>query len=952
MGFGAVPEVVSQGRGSHASFPPSEVDEGRGGDLVASFESMPLAIDAALTDLPVQTNQWWTRLLIEPFGPTIWPYPLAARPERDGLRVFFPKELNDIGTDMHLGPGIALRAESTVAVETKSRADIVLADFETDAYPSGWTVSGAAFGLKPATGILPTQGPVEGFFGKGFVNSYHGGDASTGVLASPPFVIERRRIDFLLGGGSHPGLTGARLLVDGSPVRTATARLHQEKPKPVVWEVGELVGQTARLEIFDQATGGWGHVIADHFLQTDRESPLGEGGTSSLRFEKSHVLRHGDWSLTLRMTAADPAAGGVDFTLGRGMPFYWAEFRDADAVVEPLASAVFQDGQEAPAAFPIRDERWIVAFPDRKFAVHMPPGAVAELEQARVRIRFAAGGPRIVSVTPLAQGSRAVDFASAALHPPRNTRLSWTYEPAQARVRTVWDITLDDPAACMVQGWLPHHWRAGGSSALDLTGPEYLTPRGRLRTASGNHFEWEFPFEGFSPVQPAPTDGGFDPARMESYLTNFASHCAVPPDTYWGGKQLVRIGVALQAAREMKLADSASKLEKVLRGSLADWFSYTPGEKQHYFAYYPHWKALVGFRDSYGSDRFNDHHFHYGYFTVASALLGLRDPSFLGDYGAMATLVAKQYANWERTDARFPFFRTFDIWEGHSHAAGTSGPNGNNQESSSEAMQSWVGLVLLGSALNNDAMRDAGAMGYAMERAATMEYWFNYPAWKSGESNWSPNYKHDTVGILWSAGQVFGTFFSGDPAWIYGIQWLPTHPAMDYLSHDPAFFGHLYQCMWREREGWLQSENDRLRTERESRGETFQAAPNTIEAIEPPLANYLLGFQAGFDPQAASATLDKLWKAKSPITDDVAGAPFSYLSAHSALSLGPREWDWRSDSPLVAVHFNPTTRTRTFLAVNFAPTPKEIKIHRAGGESVTLTVPASGFQSLRVPAEK
>jgi len=40
------------------------------------------------------------------------------------------------------------------------------------------------------------------------------------------------------------------------------------------------------------------------------------------------------------------------------------------------------------------------------------------------------------------------------------------------------------------------------------------------------------------------------------------------------------------------------------------------------------------------------------------------------------------------------------------------------------------------------------------------------------------------------------------------------------------------------------------------------------------------------------------------------------------------------------------------LAVNFAPTPKAIKIHRAGGESLTLTVPASGFQSLRVPAEK
>jgi len=115
-------------------------------------------------------------------------------------------------------------------------------------------------------------------------------------------------------------------------------------------------------------------------------------------------------------------------------------------------------------------------------------------------------------------------------------------------------------------------------------------------------------------------------------------------------------------------------------------------------ARYPNWPALVGFDSSYGSEQFNDHHFHYGYFTFASALLGMYDPTFLNttNYGAIAKLVAKEYANWDRTDQNFPFLRTFDIWAGHSDAGGFSSPGGNNQESSSEAMQSWGGLFLLG----------------------------------------------------------------------------------------------------------------------------------------------------------------------------------------------------------------------------------------------------------------
>jgi endoglucanase Acf2 len=70
------------------------------------------------------------------------------------------------------------------------------------------------------------------------------------------------------------------------------------------------------------------------------------------------------------------------------------------------------------------------------------------------------------------------------------------------------------------------------------------------------------------------------------------------------------------------------------------------------------------------------------------------DSEFLSTYGEMLKLVTKQYANWERNDTFLPYLRTFDPWIGHSYAGGTSSGGGNNQESTSEAMQSWVGMFL------------------------------------------------------------------------------------------------------------------------------------------------------------------------------------------------------------------------------------------------------------------
>ena len=154
--------------------------------------------------------------------------------------------------------------------------EILIADFEGPDY-AAWKSTGQAFGPAPARGTLPGQMHVDGFRGQGLVNSYFQGDGTTGTLTSPEFVIERKYIAFLIGGGKDPEKLALRLLVDGQPVRSATGPNDRpggsELLAPDSWDVSELLGKSAVIQIVDQATGGWGHINVDHLVQTDRKPP-------------------------------------------------------------------------------------------------------------------------------------------------------------------------------------------------------------------------------------------------------------------------------------------------------------------------------------------------------------------------------------------------------------------------------------------------------------------------------------------------------------------------------------------------------------------------------------------------------------------------------------------------------------------------------------------------------
>ncbi len=215
--------------------------------------------------------------------------------------------------------------------------NLLIADFESADY-GAWRATGEAFGKGPARGTLPGQMKVDGFVGRGLVNSFNGGDKSTGTLTSPPFRIERPYISFLIGGGGFANETCVNLLVDGKTVRTVTGPNTEsggsEHLQPAGWNVSELLGRDGVIEIVDRRTGGWGHINVDQIVQTDRKPPVEQRNvTREIAIQKPYLhfpVKNGGKHRKVEVLRGGNVERFFDIELADGDPDWWA-FLDVSA---------------------------------------------------------------------------------------------------------------------------------------------------------------------------------------------------------------------------------------------------------------------------------------------------------------------------------------------------------------------------------------------------------------------------------------------------------------------------------------------------------------------------------------------------------------------------------------------------------------------------------------------
>lgn len=615
-----------------------------------------------------------------------------------------------------------------------------------------------------------------------------------------------------------------------------------------------------------------------------------------------------DWGLRMQLADGDKR---MNVTMAQGVPFTWVEADGLDLLLN-------LGGGAADLSV---DGRIIVTNGSDTYGIYAPEGtAFADNGDGDLRVEFADGKAHYLSIAVLPAADAADFYARYASVVPRNTTVDWRYDERSGMMTSTWSIVtenLDGGAERNVlQGFLPHHYK-NSVTDIDFIDYTYATPRGKMRMAAGHRFSTAYKFSGVLPWFAAPKEmpdlgNPYNRERMRQMIADYAQKGAFGADTYWGGKGLTQMALYMTFAREMGEEALFEQCRSRLREALEDWLTYTPGEKSRFFARYDRWGALVGYDTSYDSDTFNDHHFHYGYFTYAGALLALVDDDFRARYGDMLRLVVKDYANWDRSDKRFPWLRTFTPWSGHSYAGGLGNTgNGNGQESTSESMQGWGGVYLLGVALGDKAMRDAGIFGWVTESKGVAEYWFD----RDKENIDRTLYAKPYCSNLTAAGIGWWTWFSGDPVWMHSIQWMPVSPCLDYLSEDLKFAKWDYEQMWAAKEigGWVVNPSE---------GESTLSK-------EPGLGNVVLSYLQRFDPDQAARVMDEMWDANALVARQTDTNGISYFITHSHRTYGDRDFAVNADIPTSSAYCNADGRY-TYVVYNADAAERVVTFSRTG----------------------
>jgi hypothetical protein len=137
-----------------------------------------------------------------------------------------------------------------------------LFDFEQLSW-DGWRKTGNAWGNGPAQTSVPGQPIVNGTTGQRFATSAHDGDAGTGRLTTPPFLLDGAKLTVRLAGGTDETKLRVELWVDKTIIATAGV------PEPGGETLHEIAlaipadqkGKEATLVFVDDATTG--HITVD-----------------------------------------------------------------------------------------------------------------------------------------------------------------------------------------------------------------------------------------------------------------------------------------------------------------------------------------------------------------------------------------------------------------------------------------------------------------------------------------------------------------------------------------------------------------------------------------------------------------------------------------------------------------------------------------------------------------
>jgi endo-1,3(4)-beta-glucanase len=182
----------------------------------------------------------------------------------------------------------------------------------------------------------------------------------------------------------------------------------------------------------------------------------------------------------------------------------------------------------------------------------------------------------------------------------------------------------------------------------------------------------------------------------------------------------------------------------------------------------------------FGNALYNDHHYHYGYWVYAAAVLNYLHPTWsrIGELNAMTTLLLRDVATPNSADKYFPKFRSFDWYRGHSYSHGlTMFADGKDEESTSEDINFVYAMSLYGMATGHVRMQAIGNLMTKLTARAIQTYFLMASTSNIHPPSFRP---HMVPGILFDNKADYATWFCASEECIHGIQMLPVSPVTEY----------------------------------------------------------------------------------------------------------------------------------------------------------------------------
>lgn len=259
---------------------------------------------------------------------------------------------------------------------------------------------------------------------------------------------------------------------------------------------------------------------------------------------------------------------------------------------------------------------------------------------------------------------------------------------------------------------------------------------------------------------------------------------------YFSGKVMDKFAQIVFVAKYILQDDELARMG--LTNLKAAFSVFAENQQQSALVYDLTWRGLVskagmGHGDpmvDFGSAYYNDHHFHYGYFIHAAAVIGKLDRdlgsgTWVDDNKEFVNSLVRDVANPSGADKYFPMWRAFDWYAGHSWAKGLFvSYDGKDEESSSEDVHFAYSMKLWGCVTGDGALEARGNLMLAVMRRSLNTYMLYTSDNPVVPRKLLPN---KTSGILFENKVDHTTYFGANPEYIQGIHMIPVTSVSSYI---------------------------------------------------------------------------------------------------------------------------------------------------------------------------